>query len=67
MAEDVKMGPDHCGCQKNVMRSNLTGQQIGKLTVLGPSDSGPHGASVPFPFGSAAVSAARSATRLPTP
>ncbi len=30
--------PDHCGCQKKVMRSNLTGQQIGKLTVLGPSD-----------------------------
>lgn len=30
--------PNHCGCQKKVMRSDLTGQRIGKLEVLGPSD-----------------------------
>ncbi len=30
--------PDHCSCQKKVMRSDLTGQHIGKLIILGPSD-----------------------------
>ncbi len=36
--------PDHCGCQKKVMRSDLAGQVIGKLTILGPSDKrGPRG------------------------
>ncbi len=36
--------PDHCGCQKKIMRSDLTGQRIGKLEVLGPSDKrGPRG------------------------
>ncbi len=30
--------PDNCGCRKKVMRSDLTGKQIGKLIVLGPSD-----------------------------
>ncbi len=36
--------PNHCGCKKQVMRSDLTGKQIGRLTVLGPSDKrGPRG------------------------
>ncbi len=39
-----KKYPDHCGCQKKVMRSDLTGQKIGKLEILGPSDKrGPRG------------------------
>ncbi len=36
--------PDNCGCQKKIMHSDLTGQRIGKLEVLGPSDKrGPRG------------------------
>lgn len=30
--------PDHCGCRKQIMRSDLTGKRIGRLTVLGPSE-----------------------------
>ncbi len=30
--------PDNCGCQKPIMRSNLAGQTIGKLYIIGPSD-----------------------------
>lgn len=36
--------PYHCGCRKQLMRSDLAGKTFGRLTVIGPSDKrGPRG------------------------